>query len=91
MALENNPIIIGGGAIIGIFIFCGIIGSCVNENTKTTSSVSAESYSCRRCYATSSRPFHGDGNGMDGYCMDCVQKIIIIEATKQRVNAITGN
>ena len=91
MALENNPIIIGGGAIIGIFIFLGIIGSCTNENVKKTSYVSAESYSCRRCSVTSSRPFHGDGNGMDGYCMDCVQKIIVTEATKQRINAIIGD
>ena len=41
-----------------------------------TSSTSTH-YVCRNCNATSTRPFNGNNNGIDGYCMDCTQKLLL--------------
>ena len=33
-------------------------------------------YACRGCGAKSDKPFHGNYNGLDGYCLTCIARII---------------
>ena len=65
------------------------LGSCSSFSDNSSSNSPSAShtvpeYICQGCSAKSTRPFHGNGNGLDGFCPNCVQKFIMRQIMRER-------